>query len=58
VLAVGFGTVPYGVDVEGVLGVFSEADAVVSYAESKFAGVSLQLLDVAFSGLGEAMAGG
>jgi hypothetical protein len=46
------------VDVEGVLGVFSEADAVVSYAESKFAGVSLQLLDVAFSGLGEAMAGG
>ena len=54
-LAVGFGAMPYGVDDEGVLGLFGEADAVVADAEPKLFGVALQLLDVALAGLGEAV---
>jgi hypothetical protein len=57
-LAVGFGAVADGVDDEGVLRFFGEADAVVADAEAKLFGVALQLLDVAFSGLGEAVEGG
>jgi hypothetical protein len=45
------------VDDEGVVGFFGEADAVVADAEPKLFGVALQLLDVAFAGLGEAMEG-
>ena len=56
--AVGFGAVPYGVDDEGVLRLFGEADAVVADAEPEFFGVALELLDIAFAGLGEAVEGG
>ncbi len=45
----------YGVDVESVLGFFGEADAIVSDAKAQLAGVALQLLDVAFARLGEAV---
>ena len=47
-----------GVDDEGVLRLFGEADAVVADAEAEFFGVALQLLDVALAGLGEAVEGG
>ena len=45
-LAVGFGAVADGVDDEGVVGFFGEADAVVADAEAKLFGVALELLDV------------
>ena len=45
-------------DDEGVVGLFGEADAVVSDAEAKLFGVALELLDIALAGLGEAVEGG
>src|SRR5471030_2016860 len=48
-LTVGFGAMPYGVDDEGVVGFFGEADAVVADAEPEFFGVALQLLDVSLA---------
>jgi len=43
-----------GMDAEGVVRFFREADAVVTDAEAQFARVSLELLDVALIGLSEA----
>jgi hypothetical protein len=43
-----------GVDAEGVVRLFGEADAVVTDAKAQFAGLSLELLDVALASLGEA----
>jgi hypothetical protein len=42
-------------DAEGVVGFFSEAEAVIADAEAQLSGLSLKLLDVALAGLGEAM---
>ena len=58
VLAVGSGAVADGVNDEGVVRLFGEADAVVSDAEPEFFGVALELLDIALAGLGEAVQGG
>jgi hypothetical protein len=57
-LSIGFGAVADGVDDEGVVGFFGEADAVVADAEAKLFGVALELLDVALAGLGEAVESG
>ena len=45
-----------GVNEDGSGRLFVEADAVVADAEAEFAGVSLQLLDVALAGAGLAAA--
>ena len=41
-------------DAEGVVRFFRETDAVVADAEAQLAGLSLELLDIALTGLGEA----
>ena len=56
--AVGFGAMQDGVNEDGSRRLFVEADAVVADAEAEFAGVALQLLDVAFAGAGEAIESG
>jgi hypothetical protein len=43
-----------GMDAEGVVRFFRETDAVVADAEAQLAGLSLELLDIALTGLGEA----
>ena len=43
-----------GVDAEGVVRFFGEADALVTDAEAQLAGLSLELFDVALASLGEA----
>jgi hypothetical protein len=43
-----------GMDAEGIVGFFREADAVVTDAEAQFVGLSLKLFDVAVASLGEA----
>lgn len=48
----------HGVDEEGVLRFFGEADAVVADTQPQVTGVTLDLLDVAFAPLGEAMESG
>ena len=57
-LSIGFGAVADGVDDEGVLRLFGEADAVVADAKAELFGIALQLLDVSFAGLGEAVESG
>ena len=53
--AVGFLAMADGMNAEGVVGFFGKADAVVTDAKAQLAGLSLELLDVAFASLGEAM---
>ena len=43
-----------GMNAEGVIRFFGEADAVVADTEAQLAGLSLELLDVALASLGEA----
>jgi hypothetical protein len=52
--AIGFLAMTDGMNAEGVIRFFGEADAVVADTEAQLAGLSLELLDVALASLGEA----
>jgi len=42
-----------GMNVQSVVGFFGEANSVIADAEAQFAGLSLELLDIALACLGE-----
>jgi len=54
-LAVGFAAVVDGVNSESVGMLLGEAHAVVADAQAQFAGLSMELLDIALTGLREAV---
>lgn len=53
--AVGFAAMKDSVNAESVRILFGEADAVVADAQAQFAGLSLELLHIAFAGLSKAV---
>jgi hypothetical protein len=49
---------PYGVDLERILGFVSEADTIVADPKAQLTGVSPQLLDIPFTGRREPVESG